>query len=240
MQLRRSLNRTRGAGLWRLTTVAALLAAAVLTPATDAAAARHPAPAAGHPAGGKATVLRGGDPIYSAGRVCTLSFNATSGSADYAIVPGTCTAGADTWYADAAMTVPFGSTEGSSFPGNGYGLIRYTNPAVAHPGEISTGGGGTAVITGAADPAVGQSVCHVGRVSGLQCGTVLAVDLSVSFPEGTVSGLFSSNAHSEPGDVGGPAFSGGTALGLIVGSGGGSTYYQPITEVLSAYGLTLP
>lgn len=183
--------------------------------------------------------VRGGDSVYAAGRVCTVSFNATDGTNDYAISPGHCVEGATTWYADPALTVVVGTTTGSSFPGNDYGLIRYTNPDVSRPGEVNTGSGGTVDITRAASPTVGRSMCHVGRVSGFQCGTVTAVNVSISYPEGTVYGLFQSTAHSEPGDQGGPAFSGGTALGFIVGASAGSTFYQPITEVLSMYGLSL-
>ncbi|MGH3312743.1 MAG: S1 family peptidase [Streptomyces sp.] len=241
--MRRSTDGPRGtAGLRRVTAGTALLLLSLLGPAPGAAAAHLSAAPGGtgeSSAGPRQFTLRGGDPIYAAGRVCTLSFNATDGTSDYAITPGRCTSGAGTWYADPAMTVPFGSTAGTSFPGNDYGLIRYTNPGVAHPGEVDTGSGDPLDITGAGSPAVGQQVCHVGRVSGLHCGTVQAVNVSVSYPEGTVNGLFRSTAPSEPGDAGGPAFSGSTALGFIVGSGGGSTFYQPITEVLSAYGLTL-
>ncbi|SCK37627.1 S1 family peptidase [Streptomyces sp. WMMB 322] len=255
----------RGTLRGRLAAGAALLAVMLLgalpAQAAHAAHAAHAAPDAGTPGtAGPATqdrdrdaatqdrdagpaagqvAVRGGDSLYAAGRVCTVGFNATNGGTDYAIVSGRCVTGADTWYADPAMTVPVGSTAGSSFPGNDYGLIRYTNPDVARPGEVETGAGGPVDITRSASPAVGQSMCHAGRVSGLQCGTVQAVNVSVNYPEGTVSGLFRSTAHSEPGDEGGPAFSGGTALGFIVGAGSGSTFYQPVGEVLAAYGLAL-
>jgi len=245
MRFRRSTEGARPAVYGRIAAAGAALALLLLAAAPTATAAGHSSGdgrsgAAGErPATAQQSVLRGGDPVYAPGRVCTLGFNATDGSQDYGIASGRCISGAGTWYADAAMTVPVGSTAGTSFPGDDYGLIRYTNPDVAHPGEVSTGSGGPVRITGSASPSVGSAVCHAGRVGGLQCGTVLAVDISVSYPEGTVDGLFSSNAHSEPGDAGAPAFSGNTALGFVVGSGGGSTFYQPVTEVLAAYGLTL-
>ncbi|MEW2265150.1 S1 family peptidase [Streptomyces sp. NPDC047853] len=193
-----------------------------------------------------ALAVRGGDTLYSAGARCTVGFNARSGSAEYALLSGRCaqTAGT-TWYADAALTVPVGVTAGSSFPGNDYATVRYTGTTVARPGEVSLGAGaGTRDITAAAHPVVGQSVCHVGRTTGLRCGTVQAVNLTVNYGGGSVSGLFRSSACSEPGDVGGPAFSGTTALGVIVaGSGncssGGFTYYQPVVEWLSVYGLSI-
>ncbi|MGW7264469.1 S1 family peptidase [Streptomyces sp. NPDC054842] len=193
-----------------------------------------------------AVAVRGGDTLYSAGTRCTVAFNARSSTATYALVSGRCAQGAAaTWYADAARTIPVGVTAGVSFPGNDYASIRYTNTTVAYPGEVTLGAGlGTRDITGAANPVVGQSVCHVGRTTGYRCGTVQAVNVTVNYGGGIVYGLFRSTICSEPGDSGGPAFSGGTALGIIVGSSGncstgGFTYYQPVAESLSAYGLTL-
>ncbi|SFK02708.1 S1 family peptidase [Streptomyces pini] len=223
-------------------TVLALLAAlaAVLLGAPAASAAPAPAvPAA-------PTAVRGGDVLYgSDGHHCMVAFNARRGTAYHGLVAGHCM-GAEptTWYADAARTVPVGITAARSFPGNDYGIIRYTNTTLSYPGEVSLGGGAVRDITGAASPRVGQSVCHVGRTTGLRCGTVTAVNVTVNYPGGIVYGLFRSNACSEPGDTAGPAFSGTTALGVIVGGSGncaygGATYYQPVTEVLAAYGLSL-
>ncbi|GAA4789942.1 S1 family peptidase [Streptomyces ziwulingensis] len=189
--------------------------------------------------------VRGGDTLYSTSTRCTVGFNARSGATQYALVSGRCAQGVSTWYADATLTVGAGVTAGVSFPGNDYATVRYTNTStVAHPGEVSLGAAGTLDITGAANPVVGQSVCHVGRTTGYRCGTVQAVNVTVNYGGGTVSGLFRSTICSEPGDVGGPAFSGGTALGIIVGStgnctSGGFTYYQPVTEWLSVYGLSV-
>lgn len=190
-------------------------------------------------------MVRGGDTLYSAGTRCTVGFNARSGSTLYAFVSGRCAQGANTWYADAALTVSVGVTVGVSFPGNDYATVRYTNTAVTYPGEVSLGAGaGTRDISGAANPVIGQSLCHVGRVGGYRCGSVQAVNVTVNYGGGVVSGLFRSTICSEPGDTGGPAFSGGIALGVIVGgsgncSSGGFTYYQPVVEWLSAYGLSI-
>ncbi|MER7486119.1 S1 family peptidase [Streptomyces sp. NPDC126497] len=201
---------------------------------------------AGQRAGQQAAVaVRGGDTLYSAGTRCTVGFNARSGSTQHALVSGRCAQGARTWYADPALTVAVGVTAGVGFPGDDHSSVRYTNTAVVYPGEVSLGAGaGTRDITNAARPVVGQSVCHVGRTTGYRCGTVQAVNVTIDYGEGTVYGLFRSTLCSEPGDTGGPAFSGGTALGIIVGSSGncsagGFTYYRPVTEWLSAYGLSV-
>lgn len=192
-----------------------------------------------------AVVVRGGDTLYSTSSRCTVAFNARSGATLYAFLSGRCAQGASTWYADAALTVNVGVTVGVSFPGNDYATVRYTNTTASYPGEVSLGvGAGTRDITGAASPVVGQSICHVGRVGGYRCGSVQAVNVTVNYGGGVVSGLFRSTICSEPGDTGGPAFSGGTALGVIVGgsgncSTGGVTYYQPVVEWLSAFGLSI-
>ncbi|SEP70324.1 S1 family peptidase [Streptomyces radiopugnans] len=220
-----------------LTALAALAAVLLAAPAALAA----PAPAVPS----APTAVRGGDVLYGGdGRRCTVAFNARGGDAYYGLVAGHCAGGATTWYADAARTVPVGTTAGSSFPGDDHGIVRYTNTSLSYPPEVNLGGGAVRSITGAATPRVGQSVCHAGRTSGLRCGTVTAVNITVNYGGGAVHGLFRSNACSEPGDAGGPAFSGGTALGIIVGGSGncaygGGTYYQPVVEVLAAYGLSL-
>ncbi|MFI9583635.1 S1 family peptidase [Streptomyces sp. NPDC052236] len=197
-------------------------------------------------AAGKAVEVRGGNVIYSnTATRCTVGFNARGGSTLYGLVTGRCAQGATHWYADAALSVLVGTTAGASFPGNDYALVRYTSSSVVFPGEVSLGTAGRVQdITGAASPTVGRSLCHVGRVTAYRCGTITAVNLTINYPEGTVSGLFRSNICSEPGDAGGPAFSGSTALGVIVAAtgncaSGGATYYQPVVEWLSMYGLSL-
>ncbi|MFD3922815.1 S1 family peptidase [Streptomyces sp. NPDC058595] len=195
---------------------------------------------------GKAVEVRGGNVIYSSSGIrCTVGFNARTSATFFGLVSGRCAQGSSNWFADAALTVFIGTTAGSSFPGNDYALIRYINSTtVTFPGEVALGAGGTQDITRAANPTVGQSMCHVGRTTGVRCGTVTGVNLTVNYPEGSVSGLFRSNICSEPGDAGGPAYSGTTALGIIVASSGnctsgGVTYYQPVVEWLSVYGLSL-
>ncbi|MFH9470369.1 S1 family peptidase [Streptomyces clavifer] len=192
------------------------------------------------------TAVRGGDTLYgNGGARCTVAFNARGGSTYYGILAGRCTSTSTTWYADSARTVPVGTTVGSSFPGNDYGLVRYTNTTLSYPGEINLGGGVVRDITGAATPRIGQSICHLGQSSGMHCGVVTGLNTTVNYGGGDiVYGLMQTNVCSEAGDTGGPAFSGTTALGLISGgsgncTSGGTTFDQPITEVLSAYGLTL-
>ncbi|MFD3520082.1 S1 family peptidase [Streptomyces sp. NPDC058653] len=204
-----------------------------------------PAATAPTPADGRAVEIRGGSTLYSGiGTRCTVGFNARSGSTHYGLMDGRCVAGATNWYADAARSVLVGVTAGAGFPSPDNAVIRYTNTSVVYPGEVTLGPGGAQDITRAARPVIGQSLCHAGPVTGVRCGTVTAVNVSVHYPEGTINGLFSSNICSDRGEVGAPAFSGTTALGIIIASSGncssgGVTYYQPVVDLLARYGLSL-
>jgi len=51
--------------------------------------------------------------------------------------------------------------------------------------------------------------------------------------------LHQTNALVNPGDSGGCLFAGSVGLGITSGKGGGSSCFQPVGEVLSAYGVTL-
>ncbi|MFE4540068.1 S1 family peptidase [Streptomyces scopuliridis] len=190
-----------------------------------------------------AVEVRGGDVLYSnIGTRCTVGFNARGGSTTYGIVSGRCAQGATTWYADSALNVVVGTSD--AFPARPE-LIRYTSTSVAFPGEVRLGANGPMLdITGAARPYVGQSICHTNGGSGVHCGTVTAVNVTINFPEGIMTGVIKSNTCSEAGAAGSPAFSGSTALGIILDvnqscSAGGSTFYQSIVDVLSKYGLSL-
>ena len=62
--------------------------------------------------------------------------------------------------------------------------------------------------------------------------------------DGIVYGLIQTNVCAEPGDSGGSLFAGTTALGLTSGgsgncSSGGTTFFQPVMEALSAYGVSV-
>lgn len=181
--------------------------------------------------------VAGGDLVYANnGTACRAEVNARNASTYYIIMPGHCTQGTSAWYTNAAHTTYIGPTVGTSFPGNDYGLVRYDNPAVPHPG-----GGFTSVGT----PHVGERVCRKSSVSGVHCGTVTALNATVNYGGGqVVSGLIATTVCAEPGDTGGLLYSGTAAIGVFVGgsgncSTGGTSYYQPLAEVLAAYGLSL-
>ncbi|MFF4274427.1 S1 family peptidase [Streptomyces sp. NPDC001536] len=186
------------------------------------------------------TLLSGGDGIYTAGWRCSAGVNVQSGSTYYFVTAGHCTEGTTTWYTGSALTTTIGSTTATSFPGNDFGVVRYTNPAVPHPGTI-----GSVDITGTATAYVGQTVCRRGATTGVRCGRVTALNATVNYGSGDiVYGLIQTNICAEPGDSGGPLYAGDKVIGILSGGSGnctvgGTTFYQPIQEALSAYGLSV-
>lgn len=215
----------------------------------ELAALRRTAARAGallrHEPGRLRTLIAGGQAIYGGGGRCSLGANVRSGSTYYLVTAGHCTNLAGTWYADSARTTVLGSRTGSSFPGNDYGVVRYTG-TVAHPSAVYTYPG-QVTINGAGNAYVGQAVCRSGATTGVRCGTVTGLNQTVNYAEGSVSGLIRTNICAEPGDSGGPLYvaSTGTVIGILSGgsgncTSGGTSYYQPIMEILAAYGLTVP
>ncbi|WP_326687833.1 MULTISPECIES: S1 family peptidase [unclassified Streptomyces] len=222
-----------------LTTLCALVTGAF---ALLGGVANAAAPAS--PDGRAVTAVRGGDSLYTAdGLPCTVGFNASGGGEFYGILPGHCGGQEETqWFADPQRQVPAGVTAASHGP-SGYSVIHYTNPDLSYPSEVSTDSGPLRVER-AADPAVGMQVCGAGQANGWHCGTVLAVDISVSFPEGTVDGLFQTDLCAEPGESGGPAVSGNAAVGVPLAAdgdcaSGGTSLYMPVTTALAELGLEI-
>jgi streptogrisin D len=182
------------------------------------------------------TRISGGDAIYVSGARCSLGFNVRSGSTYYFLTAGHCTNIGATWTNGSAT---LGTRAGTSFPGNDYGIVRYTNTSIAHPGAV-----GSQDITSAGTPAVNATVYRRGSTTGIHSGRVTALNSTVNYSEGSVSGLIRTTVCAEPGDSGGSLYSGTTALGLTSGgsgncSSGGVTYFQPVTEPLSVYGVSV-
>ncbi|MDG9718134.1 S1 family peptidase [Streptomyces sp. DH24] len=187
-------------------------------------------------------LIQGGDAIYSGSGRCSLGFNVrNSAGTQYFLTAGHCTNGTGTWYANSSRTTVLGSTSGSSFPGNDYGIVRYTNTSISKPGTANG-----VDITRAATPAVGTTVIRDGSTTGTHSGRVTALNATVNYGGGdVVYGLIQTNVCAEPGDSGGSLYgSNGTAYGLTSGgsgncSSGGTTFFQPVTEALSAYGVSV-
>jgi streptogrisin D len=188
--------------------------------------------------------INGGQAIYGGGFRCSLGFNVRSGSTYYFLTAGHCTNLASTWYANSSQTTVLGTRSGTSFPGNDYGIVRYTNTSIAHPGTVNLYNGTSQDITSAANAYVGEPVRRSGSTTGVRSGTVTGLNATVNYAEGTVTGLIKTNVCAEGGDSGGSLFHGTRALGLTSGGSGnctfgGTTFFQPVTEVLSRYGVSV-
>ncbi|MFF2023188.1 S1 family peptidase [Streptomyces sp. NPDC058171] len=193
-------------------------------------------------AGEFAPFVEGGDAIFGGGARCSLGFNVTTreGTPGF-LTAGHCAVAAARWSDDNGTVL--GSVRAATFPGAGdLALVGYDDPGVRAPSSVNTGRGRSVAIDRAADATVGQSVQRMGSTTGLRDGRVTGLNATVNYPEGTVSGLIQTDVCAEPGDSGGPLFTGeGAAVGLTSGgsgdcTSGGVTFFQPVTTALEAFG----
>lgn len=183
--------------------------------------------------------IRGGDPFLVNGSFrCTIGFTVTTGF----VTSGHCGRVGDT------ATTPsgelLGTFAGSIYPGSGDMAWVRTVSGHVLSGTINNGSGGSIPITGSTAAPVGASICYSSPTTGVRCGTVRQINVTVNYAEGRVTGLTSTSVCSEPGSSGAPLYSGTQAQGVISGGSGncqtgGTTYFQPINRILSTYGLTL-
>lgn len=183
--------------------------------------------------------VRGGDAYYiDRSARCSVGFSVTTGF----VSAGHCgTAGSS---ATTSAGVSLGTFSGSRFPGSGdYSYIRGST-GNTFAGTINNYAGGTIAVAGSTASATGASICRSGSTTGVHCGTVRSLGATVNYSEGSVTGLTQTNVCAEPGDSGGSFYSGAQAQGVTSGgsgdcTSGGITYFQPVNEILSTYGLTL-
>ncbi|GGW58486.1 S1 family peptidase [Streptomyces caelestis] len=183
--------------------------------------------------------IAGGDAITGGSGRCSLGFNVVKGGEPFFLTAGHCTEGISTWSDSSGKEI--GTNADSSFPGDDYGLVKYTAD-VAHPSEVNLYNGSTQKITGAAAATVGMEVTRSGSTTQVHDGKVTGLDATVNYGNGDiVNGLIQTDVCAEPGDSGGALFSGSNAIGLTSGgsgdcTSGGETFFQPVTEALSATG----
>ncbi|GAA0511068.1 serine protease [Saccharopolyspora subtropica] len=176
----------------------------------------------------------GGNAFYiGSGSRCSVGFSVQGGF----VTAGHCGNAGDT------TSQPSGMFEASSFPGNDYAWVSVGADDTPRP-LVNKYDGTTVGVAGSTESAVGASICRSGSTTGWHCGTVQAKNQTVQYPQGTVSGLTRTNVCAEPGDSGGSWMSGDQAQGVTSGgsgncTSGGTTYFQPVNEILQAYGLTL-
>ncbi|KUN86219.1 S1 family peptidase [Streptomyces griseoruber] len=191
------------------------------------------------------TKVSGGDAIFGGGARCSLGFNVTAQDGSPAfLTAGHCGVAAEQW-SDSEDGQPIATVDQATFPGDGdFALVKYDDPNTQAPSEVNVGQQ-TVAISQAADAVVGTQVFRMGSTTGLNDGTVLALDATVNYPEGTVTGLIQTDVCAEPGDSGGSLFTqDGLAVGLTSGgsgdcTAGGETFFQPVTTALQATGATL-
>jgi streptogrisin C len=181
-----------------------------------AAAVKH----AGVPAGSVSVVevaemprtlinVVGGNAYYIGGSRCSVGFSATGGF----VTAGHCGS------RGATTSQPSGTFQVSSFPGNDYAYVN-TGTDDTLIGAVNNYNGGTVNVAGSSAAAVGSAVCRSGSTTGWRCGTIQALNSSVTYPQGTVSGLIRTNVCAEPGDSGGSLLAGSQAQGMTSGGSG--------------------
>jgi streptogrisin B len=202
--------------------------------AADVAALKHDAVQVNRTSGVFTPLLAAGDAIYGGQYRCSLGFNVVKGSTYYFLTAGHCGKVANTWYTNSNHSTLIGPTINYSFPGNDYALVRYDNASLSHPGGFT-----------AANAFVGERVTRKGSTTGTHTGTVTALNVTVRYSgSGRVSGLIQTTVCAEPGDSGGPLYDGTKGIGITSGgsgncSSGGTTFFQPVTEAASVYGVTV-
>ncbi|MEV5971323.1 carbohydrate-binding protein [Streptomyces sp. NPDC051921] len=185
--------------------------------------------------------LRGGDAYYMGGGRCSVGFPVTRGTTQGFATAGHCgRAGTTT---TGFNQVAQGSFQASVFPGNDMAWVAANANWTATP-YVKGAGGANVQVTGSVLQPVGSSVCRSGSTTGWHCGTIQQHNTSVTYQEGTVSGVTRTTVCAEPGDSGGSYISGSQAQGVTSGgsgncSSGGTTFFQPLNPILQSYGLTL-
>lgn len=191
------------------------------------------------------TRLNGAEPILSTAGRCSAGFNVTDGKTAFILTAGHCGPVGSIWFGSNRGGDQVGRTVSQSFPGGDFSLVQYVNGQKPDaPNLVSVGNGQGVRITGTAQASVGQRVFRSGSTTGLRDGQVTALNATVNYPEGTVTGLIETTVCAEPGDSGGPMISEGLAIGVTSGGSGdctkgGTTFFQPIGSAMQSLGVRL-
>lgn len=195
--------------------------------------------------------LRGGDrQNMSSGGYCSIGFAVSRSGVRYYATAGHCgRVGVTTTGFNGTS---LGIYDGSSFPGRDWAVVRITNTAgwVSRP-WVNNYAGGNVIVRGNSVAGVGASVCRSGARTGYRCGVITATNVTVNYPQGSVSGLTQSNACAGQGDSGGSWITPtGQAQGVYSGgqfppSGENCSlsspvnWFQPLNPILANYNMTL-
>ncbi len=173
------------------------------------------------------------------GGIAYIINGASRCSVGFAVQGGFVTAG---HCGSAGDSTTYGTFQGSSFPGDDYAWV--STPGHNPVGEVDDYNGGAVAVAGSTPAPVGSTVCRSGSTTGWYCGQIQAYNATVNYAEGSVYGLIRTSVCAEPGDSGGSLIAGDQAQGVTSGGSGdctygGTTYFQPVNEILDTYGLTL-
>ncbi|MFI7674315.1 S1 family peptidase [Actinophytocola sp. NPDC049390] len=194
------------------------------------------AAAAPVPIGGGSVLF---NPLGPADARCTVAFAATDGGREYLIAGDGCgTTTSTLLYSGDNVLV--GSIVGGLDGGYVVVAVRNTD-AWDVVGWIDAGG--RHPIAGSKETPVGGRVCLLSHSSGITCGMVTAKNVTISYPEGTISGLTRTNICPQPRSVAyvtddqaqGVPFGGGSGICTTAGT----SYFFPVNRILAVYGLTL-
>lgn len=94
-------------------------------------------------------------------------------------------------------------------------------------------------ITGATAAGIGRRVCVLSRVDGTLCGPVVALNRTVNWAGGTVTGLSEVRVCASGPWGWAPVVDGSLAVGHVLGGAGCSLYFLPIAPLLASGGLRL-
>lgn len=189
---------------------------------------------------------------------CSVGFPVTQGSSLGFVSAGHCgTAGEPVYYEPSQWTlgVKLGAFAASRFPAPGqtgpdYSWVKLDAGHTLSPTVYGWGKGDVTVRGNTVAP-VGAAVCRSGRTSGWRCGTIEALNVTVTYSSGeTIQNLTRTTACSEGGDSGGSFItSPGQAQGVLSGGSGSCkgkqpnnrtrSFFQPVNPILQVYNLSL-
>ncbi|QNP68081.1 S1 family peptidase [Streptomyces roseirectus] len=203
-------------------------------------------------------VIKPGSEMAFNGFVCSVGFGARDSSGrQYLVTAGHCiedlpvlsyqgsrfAQGTNTRFASGSRSVDMGIARLDS--GNSIDTVVNTYGRATEP-----------TVSGSRRAASGATLCKAGRTTNWTCGRVTSYNVSVTYsdpnggPDTVVTGLGSSSVCTQGGDSGGAYISGNQAQGMTSGgpasqrcngsvNSPGSSYFQPLDDALSFYGLTL-
>lgn len=185
-------------------------------------------------------LIAGGNALWGNGARCSLGFNVIRDGQPYFLTAGHCANAVRNWSASQGGP-ELAVTEAGAFPGDDFGIAKYTDAGIAHPSRVDLYNGSLQPIGKVGDAIVGERVRRSGSSTQVRTGEVTAVEVTANYQEGPVDDLVQTGICAESGDSGGPLFDGDTALGLTSGGRGscllgGESFYQPVREALEKTG----